>query len=588
MKRGNLFRLLILSVLICVLSVGCAQTDNPGSTAAGTVDNACSLYTPQITEDAFRYLDEIYVEKYPQLGLRWEHGTGADQRIMTAFAQQVTEGCATDREKVTAIFNWIVNNIRYAESSSPISSDVLYRECGNCLGKTLLMQDMCRVLGIPAVYSDGIRGDLKTISVEAMQSGQVEGHAWVFVYVEGAWILYDPTWGTDNVTDWTFIAENFYIDKIGGIKPVYDENAVPPFNDPVGGYCYLNGRFVTMSRGKLDDEYGGSFLNFAINVNAFNHGDEPLASSGVFYWDGPAAFAYVGKGQAELYANGWMGMGDPGFFWGELAYAYENGILASEVVMQYNGDNYLLHGGRAVKLLLPDEAYRMSNGVLLVDASYTGKIWEPCELILPEGDYSYQWYSTDEAVATVDENGVVTCYQPGSTEIGVQITGVGHNGIDEFVWTEDNPIVVFEMINFAQDISRPDKYAVLDAGGPAYIEYAPVERMGFRDIYPVMTDDMLMLFEPVDGVLTLPTAQNANGYFILPETYDSVLQFPLELRLPLAEGYLTLDRETLESFTLVDTGLWGELWYLPLTEEGANVWNSGFGAVTWPDTPPDR
>ena len=127
MKRGHRFRLLILSVLICVLSVGCAQTDNPGSTAAGTVDNACSLYTPQITEDAFRYLDEIYVEKYPQLGLRWEHGTGADQRIMTAFAQQVTEGCATDREKVTAIFNWIVNNIRYAESSSPISSEPSWR-----------------------------------------------------------------------------------------------------------------------------------------------------------------------------------------------------------------------------------------------------------------------------------------------------------------------------------------------------------------------------------------------------------------------------------------------------------------------------
>lgn len=129
----------ILIVLICILSAGCALTDAPDHTANnGTpaplvgipgdevVENACYLYTQKMTEDAFRYLDEIYIQTYPALGLRWEHGTGADQRIVTAFAQQVTADCATDAETVTAIYDWIISNIRYVEDSSPFSYDVLY------------------------------------------------------------------------------------------------------------------------------------------------------------------------------------------------------------------------------------------------------------------------------------------------------------------------------------------------------------------------------------------------------------------------------------------------------------------------------
>ena len=605
----KLLQIALLLLLICVLFTGCAfledvlgNISDAGSADAPTlvgtagdtvVENACYLYTPQIVEDVFRYLDEIYSEKYPSLGLRWEHGTGVDQRIMTALAKKITSGCATDTEKADAIFTWIVENIPYQEVASPFSYDTLYTGKGNCLSKAMLMQDLCRVLGIPAVYSDGFRGNMKTFSVEDMHGLKEDGHAWLFIYLDDQWVLYDPTWGTAYVTDRDFIAKNFYIDKVGGITPIYDENNLPPFGNPNGNFCYMNGMFTSLCNGQPSNEYGGSIMNFCMNVNAYVHGGDPIGSVGIFYWDGPAAFAFVGMEEYELYTNGWVGYGESGFLWGNVGYAYENGILASETIVQRGNDTFYLSGGTSNKLCLPGESYRLINGKVTVDRSYIGKIWEPHENMLPEGEYTYTWFSTNESVATVDENGVVTCHQEGSASICVQIVGTGMHGNEEFVMTqEQNPWVViyeggnatetkyygFSMhVEFSNDISRPAEYAVLDSGGPAYIDLTETAHNGALDIYPVMTDDFLMMFDPVGDVITLPTAKNAKGYFILPGTYENALQYPYDFEVPLAEGSILLDRNKLKEFTLVNTEKWGEMWYLPLTEEGVDAFGPGTG-----------
>lgn len=198
MSKFNPHRLLLLIVLICALFASCANTDQSGTTGSDNAptmnfvseiipievgkpgdeiaENACYLYTPQMVEDTFRYLDEIYIEKYPELGLRWDRGVTADMRIFTAFAQQLTAGCTTDTEKVSAIYDWIVDNIRYEANCSPMSVDVLYDGQGSCLGQALLLQDLCRMVGIPAIFGDGFRGNMKTFTVETMHS-MFEGHA---------------------------------------------------------------------------------------------------------------------------------------------------------------------------------------------------------------------------------------------------------------------------------------------------------------------------------------------------------------------------------------------------------------------------
>ena len=573
MKREKWFRVCILAILICILFAGCALTDDPaqtdgtptpmvGNPGDEVVEDACYLYTPRMTEDAFRYLEEIYTEKFPRLGLRWEHGTGADQRIMTTFAQQITEGCTTDAEKVTAIYNWITHNIRYEDGTSPFSSDVLYNGFGNCLGQSLLMQDMCRVWGIPAVFGDGFRGHMKTFSVDAMHK-QFEGHAWLFVYLDGEWILYDPVWHVDGTTDRKFIEENYYIDSVGGITPIFDENYMPPFRTPETAFAYMNGMFIGLEYGQPSTMGSGFWVNYCMSIGAVAHSE----NDGFFYMDGPAAFIYAGgMEKCELYSNGWIAYGDSGFLFGDaVSFVYENGIQASETVMRRGNETFYFDNGIGYKICLPDEAYRLIDGKLTVDVNHKGKVWQPHDHLLPEGEYQYKWSTSDESIATVDENGVVTCHKAGKVDIICIVTGVGYRGNEEYVVTEEsNPknivadivdgVIVGQKevlghimtVHFGEDISRPAKYAALDPGGPAYVE-TETARVGTRDIYPIMTDDMLMMFDPVDGVVTLPTAQNANGYFILPDTYENALKYPYDFKLPLSEGYLMLDRETLKN-----------------------------------------
>jgi hypothetical protein len=468
------------------------------------------------------------------------------------------------------------------------------------LGQSLLMQDMCRVLGIPAVFGDGFRGHMKTFSVDAMHK-QFEGHAWLFVYLDGEWILYDPVWHVDGTTDRKFIEENYYIDSVGGITPIYDENYMPPFRTPETAFAYMNGMFIGLEYGQPSTMGSGFWVNYCMSIGAVAHSE----NDGFFYMDGPAAFIYAGgMEECELYSNGWIAYGDSGFLFGDaVSFVYENGIQASETVMRRGNETFYFDNGIGNKICLPDEVYRLIDGKLTVDVNHKGKVWQPHDHLLPEGEYQYKWSTSDESIATVDENGVVTCHKAGKVDIICIVTGVGYRGNEEYVATEEsNPknivadivdgVIVGQKevlghimtVHFGEDISRPAKYAALDPGGPAYVE-TETARVGTRDIYPIMTDDMLMMFDPVDGVVTLPTAQNANGYFILPDTYESALKYPYDFKLPLSEGYLMLDRETLKTFTQVNTDKWGEMWYLPLTEEGKGAW--GPGSAIGPEQPND-
>lgn len=533
------------------------------------VENACYLYTPQMVEDTFRYLDEIYIDRYPELGLRWDRGVAADMRIFTAFAQQLTAGCRTDAEKVSAIYDWIVNNIRYERNCSPMSVDVLYNGQGSCLGQALLLQDLCRMVGIPAVFGDGFRGNMKTFTVDAMHS-MFDGHAWCYVYVDGQWHLYDPVWSLKGTTDRQFIAEHYFTDMVGGITPIYDENNMPPFRDSETVFAYLNSKYTLLRNGRISDAGGAGFwLNMAYNLSVEKHTE----TSGMHYLDAPA-YVYEGLEENELFSNGWVAYGEPFAFTGIVHYFYENGLMASEVVINRNGTDYYMDQGLAYKLCMPQDVYTMRYGQIKIQTGYQGKIWEPSEEMLQGGTYELSWSTNDPSVATIDQNGIVTSLKPGMVDIQCHISykstlpGVDMAVDETLDWT----------VYFWDESPRPEKFAALDPGGPAGITIHS-DSLGPRGITPIITtpeiwgdetppaegiefgypmipsSDLFVEFingnifteiSPENGVFTLPPMPEYNGVDLFLPGLQTVKDQNCGLKFSLSTGDVTLDAATVQ------------------------------------------
>ncbi|WP_256757224.1 transglutaminase family protein [Cohnella sp. WQ 127256] len=111
----------------------------------------------------------------------------ADKAI--AKAKELTKSSKTDDEKVKAIYNYIVSNVRYDTELAkivktdyiPNINDTLATGKGICYGYATLFAAMLRSEGIPTKL---LMGTAEAVS---------EYHAWNEVYVGGKWIVVDTT-----------------------------------------------------------------------------------------------------------------------------------------------------------------------------------------------------------------------------------------------------------------------------------------------------------------------------------------------------------------------------------------------------------
>jgi transglutaminase-like putative cysteine protease len=122
------------------------------------------------------------------------------QRQIYSLADSLTQNCSTDREKVKAIHDWMVKNIKYdidnynadtipSKSYSYVGA-ILYKTCV-CQGYAETFQYFMDVLGI----------ECETITGNATNSsGVTGGHAWNRVKLDGIWYYIDVTWD-DPVPD---------------------------------------------------------------------------------------------------------------------------------------------------------------------------------------------------------------------------------------------------------------------------------------------------------------------------------------------------------------------------------------------------
>ena len=102
------------------------------------------------------------------------------------MAGEITAGRNPGYDQVTAIVDWLRNNIRYSPGSSDIpvsAAEVNARQEGVCRDLAHLGIALCRSLSIPARMVAGYLYQLEPMDL----------HAWFEAYVGGRWYTFDAT-----------------------------------------------------------------------------------------------------------------------------------------------------------------------------------------------------------------------------------------------------------------------------------------------------------------------------------------------------------------------------------------------------------
>lgn len=111
-----------------------------------------------------------------------------------AFAQELTSGLETQKEKYAKCFTWVVDNIKYDFADNDPYA-VFTNKVGICQGYANLLFIMLHSIDIPAFVCNG--------NVNVYPYG---GHAWNYVYCDGTWWVSDPT----NNGSWVMAATGDY------------------------------------------------------------------------------------------------------------------------------------------------------------------------------------------------------------------------------------------------------------------------------------------------------------------------------------------------------------------------------------------
>jgi hypothetical protein len=121
-------------------------------------------------------------------------------------ASELAAGMTTDIDKITAVYNWFVENITYDQAKSdsalpasyiPNLADLMRDKKGICFDYASGMAAMLRSQGIPTKLEIGYAGDTyhAWVSVYTKETGWVNG----WIRFDGSkWSLMEPTWAAVN------------------------------------------------------------------------------------------------------------------------------------------------------------------------------------------------------------------------------------------------------------------------------------------------------------------------------------------------------------------------------------------------------
>ncbi len=384
-----------------------------------SAETAAITMTPDITDAVFEYLDEIYIKKYPELGLEFSFGSEADKKVLQILAEMLTKNCKSDEEKAAAVAGWADRNINYRSYTAENGTyyypvDVFYHRTGNCLGLGLFISQVLRLAGVPAVFCAGTRGDMKDYI--KLEKRDID-HGWVMVYYNNTWNLYDPLFEVFGTNDREFISRWYFTDFMEGVSPYYKgmNCSYVYYGDSI---FYIDGRFVHYKEGVPASEYyqmaaeGGSSLNGCVPYFTKNrYFTENGGTDGFQYLTNPERKDKMIND--ECYSGGWIGYGVP---W---SYTYENGIMAGCTVKEYNGEKlYLPFNSSPLRVQGDVSDYTFTFGMPTFILGNEISLPEPLWLEQEKADGRVITYeSLTPEIATVDKDGKLTALKEGGVII---------------------------------------------------------------------------------------------------------------------------------------------------------------------------
>ena len=216
--------------------------------------------------------------------------------------------------------------------------------------------------GIPAVSCCGFVGDMKEVFTLSMTKDSI-GHAWLMVFYDNDWYLYDPAFKENGVNDRDYISKRYFTTIIEGVSPYYDGIPYEYINNGMNFFC-IDGRIMQYCKGVPSSEYYNMNSEQGIELNGKLYGAKSKFDDGNTH-DG---FEYVSNPSRkesmindECYRDGFIKYGT------SMVYALPNGILATRQFVKDEDKTYFCSfDGNLLEVECNNDNYITENGYILI------------------------------------------------------------------------------------------------------------------------------------------------------------------------------------------------------------------------------
>ncbi|HZE83764.1 MAG TPA: transglutaminase domain-containing protein, partial [Puia sp.] len=218
------------------------------------------------------------VNEYADIDKKALHMPDSSTATTTGIAAYINANFNRSGEKARAAWIWIATNIQYDianmfainfyEKKEEKIAKPLQTRKGICENYAALFNDICAKTGVPSFVVEGY----------TKQNGFADyiPHAWCAAYIDTAWFLFDPTWGSGYVNNGKFY------NKIN--------------ND------YYRVRPAVFIRSHMPFDYLWQFLNYPVSNQEFYEGRTEQNKSKPFFSYPDSISAYEKLGEMEAYA----------------------------------------------------------------------------------------------------------------------------------------------------------------------------------------------------------------------------------------------------------------------------------------------